>query len=98
MRRRKWRTFRPGGEARGALGRQRVVRARHVVAERGARGVADEQAAGVAHPRGERLGRRTRELQVLGRQRLGERERRVHVVGEHLARSPPGRRGSPGRR
>ena len=34
-----------GGEARGALGGQRVVRTRDVVAERGAGGVADEQAA-----------------------------------------------------
>ena len=77
-----------GGEARGALGRQRVVRTRDVVAERGPGGVADEQAAGAADPRRERLGRRARELQVLGRERLGERQRGLHVVGEHLRRRP----------
>ena len=77
-----------GGEARGALGRQRVVRARDVVAERGAGCVADEQAAGGADARRERLGRVARQLQVLGRERLGEGQRGLHVVGEHLAASP----------
>ena len=97
MRRRKWRVLRPGGEARGALGRQRVVRARDVVAERGAAVVADEQAAGAAHARRERLGRGAHQLQVLGRERLGEGQRGLEVLG--LRRRPAvGRQQRPGRR
>ena len=73
-----------GGEARGALGGQRVVRTRDVVAERGAGSAADEQAAGAADPRRERFGRRARELQVLGGQRLDEGQRGPQALGEHL--------------
>ena len=88
-----------GGEARGALGGQRVVRTRDVVAERGAGGVADEQAAGVADARRERLRRRARELQVLGGQRLGEGQRgRPCSSASTLLVRVQARRGSPGRR
>ena len=58
---------RPGGEARRAAGGQRVVGARDVVAEGGRALAADEQAAGVAHAWGERLGGRADELEMLGR-------------------------------
>ena len=62
----------PGGEARGAAGRQRVVGAGDVVAERGGPGRADEEAAGAAHARRQRLGAVADQLEVLGRERLGE--------------------------
>ncbi len=68
-----------GGEAGGAVGGQRVVRAGHVVAERRRGGGADEQAAGAGHARRERLGGLPHELEVLGRQRLGEGERAFEV-------------------
>ena len=72
-----------GREARGPAGGQRVVRAGHVVAERRAGLDADEQAAGAAHARRQRLGGGARQLQVLGRERLRERQRRLHVGGQH---------------
>ena len=62
IRRRKWRDGQAGGEARRAVGRQRVVRARDVVAERGRARGADEQAAGARDARRERLGGRADEL------------------------------------
>ena len=99
IRRRKWRTLRPEAKRAAPSVGQRVVRTRDVVAERGAGGVADEQAAGGAHARRQRLRGLARELQVLGRERLGEGQRGLHVVGEHLAPAAvERRRGSPGRR
>ena len=64
-----------GGEARRAGGRQDVVGARDVVAERGPAPRADEQAARPGDPRRERFGRHADELEMLGRERLGQRER-----------------------
>jgi hypothetical protein len=61
-----------------------VVGAGHVVAERGAGGVADEQAAGAPDARRERLGRGAGELEVLGREVLRERQCGLHVVGLDL--------------
>ncbi len=74
----------PGGEARGAPGRQRVVGAGHVVAERRAGLPAHEQAARPAHARRQGLRRSARELEVLGRERLAEGQCGRHVGGEHL--------------
>ena len=69
------------GEARRAAGRQRVVRARDVVAERGARSRARRTRAGAAHARRERLGVGADELEVLGREGLGEGQRGLEVGG-----------------
>ncbi len=68
-----------GGEACGPARRQRVVGAGDVVAEGGGTRRADEEAAGGAHLRGQRLRRGALQLQVLGRERLGEGERRRRV-------------------
>ena len=67
------------GEARRAAGRQHVVGAGDVVAERGRARGADEQAAGAAHQRRERLDLRADQLQVLGRERVRELERLARV-------------------
>ena len=66
-------------EASRAAGGQHVVRAGDVVAERGGRPRADEQAAGVPHPVRERLGLLADQLEVLRRDllRRAERGRRV---------------------
>jgi hypothetical protein len=84
-----------GGEARRAVGRERVVRTRHVVAERRAALGADEQAARARDARGERLRRLPHELQVLGRQRLREGQGGVEPGGvdEHLRPAGHGRAG-----
>ena len=74
---------------------QHMVRAGDVVAERGGRAGADEQAAGVPHPVRERLRLLPDELEVLGRDLLGERERTGRVA--RLAPAAPlhlGRRSS----
>ena len=72
-----------GREARGAARGQHVVGARHVVAEGGRARGADEHAAGGAHARRERLGLRADELEVLGRDRFGEGERRRRGCSVH---------------
>ena len=54
---------------------QHMVRAGDVIPERGGRAGADEQAAGVPHPIGKRLRLLSDQLEVLGRDLLGERER-----------------------
>ena len=68
------------GEPRRAVRRQHVVRAGDVVAERGARVRADEHAAGVGDRAAPGPRRRADELQVLGGERLGERERLFGVA------------------
>src|SRR3712207_7213314 len=60
-----------------AAGRQRVVRACDVVAER--RPAADEHRAGAPDARGQRLGGDAHELQVLGRERLGDLRSEEHT-------------------
>ena len=78
MRRRKCRDVEPGGEPRGPAGRQRVVGAGDVVAER--RGARRRRRTG--SPRERTCGASASaaapdQLEVLGRERLGERERRA---------------------
>ena len=62
-------------EAGRTVGRQHVVGAGDVVGEGGAARRADEYAAGMANVDGQRLGIGTDQLQVLRRERLGDRER-----------------------
>ena len=73
------------GEARRAARGQRVVRAGDVVAEGGAG--TDEEAARVGDARGQLLGQRAEQLEVLGSERLRELER----VLVSRARGPAGR-------
>ena len=75
-------------EARRAVRRQAVVRAGDVVAEGGRARTAHEDRAGGAHAGRQALRGRPDELEVLGRERLGEGQRRVHRrrVGERDAR------------
>jgi hypothetical protein len=60
-----------------------VVRAGHVVAERRGGAASDEQATGIAHARGERLGLLAHQLEMLGRDLLGKPQRGDDVVGLH---------------
>ena len=92
MRRRKHAGRQAGGEARGAAGGQRVVRARDVVAEGDPALAPDEHAAGRSDARGERLGRGAGQLEVLGREGLREGQRGLGVGGP--ARAPRPRRSS----
>jgi hypothetical protein len=75
-----------GGEARRALGGQDVVRTRDVVAERGARRRAHEQAARGANPGCERLGGFPRELEMLRRELFDERQGLFHAEQYRMLR------------
>ena len=70
-------------EARGAAGGQHVVHAGHVVAEHGGRVRTAEHGTGVADLGDEHLGVGAHELQVLGRDRVGDGDRLRRVVDEH---------------
>jgi len=61
-----------GGEPGRAIGREDVVRARDVVAERGPGARADEQAPGSRDSVAQRLRRLSHQLEVLRRKRLGQ--------------------------
>ena len=95
-----------GGEARGAAGGQHVVGARDVVAEGGRAVAPDEDAAGAADARRERLGVGADQLEVLGRERLGEGQRRLERRARRTSARGRRRRGverrsrraAPGRR
>ena len=75
IRRRNVRGERALGEARGAAGGQHVVGPGDVVAERRAGARADEDAARARHAIGQRLGLVADQLEVLGRELLGEPQR-----------------------
>ena len=68
-------------EARRAAGRQHVVGARGVVAERGRPAGADEDAAGDPAAGARLVGALEGELEVLGRERVGELERSARAPG-----------------
>ena len=69
-----------GGEARRARGRQHVVRAGHIVADRLRRMRADENRAGIADAPGEAVGVRRCDFQMLRRDRVDQRHRFVEIA------------------
>ena len=71
------------GEARGAGRRQHVVGAGHVVADDLGRVGAHEDGARVAHARQQRGGDAHHQLQVLGRQPVGDVDRGVQIGHQH---------------
>ena len=84
-----------GGEARGAARGQHVAGPGHVVTEHDRRRRADEDGAGIAHLVRARFRGRADQLQMLGRQPFGKRERTVQV-GRDEGRAVRFERGSGG--
>ena len=76
----------PGGKARRAAGRQAMVGAGDVVAEGGRSREPHEHASGAAHARRKRLLSSADQLEVLGRELVGEREAGLHVGHVHERR------------
>src|SRR6266446_3178059 len=76
-----------GCEARRARGRERVVRARRVVAQRHGRISPDEDGARILNLRGQPSRVLGHNQQVLGRKVIGEVDRLLHVLGHYQAAS-----------
>ena len=91
IRRRKWPAFSAGGEARRAVGRQRVVRTRDVVAERRRARGADEQAARRGAPAA-RAPPRPSPDQLAGARARAPRRTRAPPRARARRRAPSGRR------
>src|SRR6202035_2206544 len=77
------------GVPAGAAGRQHVVGACQVIAQRDGRVGADEDRARVADPGGDPRRLFGLDLQVLGRPGVGDGDGRVEVVGDDVAGLAP---------